>query len=382
MIPYGRQDILDADIAAVEQVLRSDWLTQGPAVPRFEQAVAQACGVNFGVAVNSATSALHIACMALDVGPGDAVWTSPNTFLATANCARYCGAQVDFVDIDPRTYNMDPEVLATKLECAKTFGQLPKVVIPVHFAGQSCAMKEIRALGQHYDFRIVEDASHAIGGLYDGEPVGDCRYSDIVVYSFHPVKLITTAEGGMAMTNDAELADRMERLRSHGVTRDPALMDGPTESPWFYQQIELGWNYRLTDLQAALGISQLGRLADYVDRRHAIAERYAARLDTSALTLPFQALESRSAYHLYPVMLHDAGRRRQVFEGMRSAGVGVNVHYIPVHLQPYYRRLGFRQGDFPNAEAYYEGALSLPMYPTLTEAQQDYVIDTLVSLIR
>lgn len=382
MIPYGRQDILDADIAAVEQVLRSDWLTQGPAVPRFEQAVAQACGVNFGVAFNSATSALHIACMALDVGPGDAVWTSPNTFLATANCARYCGAQVDFVDIDPRTYNMDPEALATKLECAKTFGQLPKVVIPVHFAGQSCAMKEIRALGQHYDFRIVEDASHAIGGLYDGAPVGDCRYSDIVVYSFHPVKLITTAEGGMAMTNDAELADRMERLRSHGVTRDPALMDGPTEGPWYYQQIELGWNYRLTDLQAALGSSQLRRLADYVDRRHAIAERYAAQLDTSALTLPFQVLESRSAYHLYPVMLQDAGRRRQVFEGMRSAGVGVNVHYIPVHLQPYYRRQGFRLGDFPNAEAYYEGALSLPMYPTLTEAQQDYVIDTLASLIR
>lgn len=382
MIPYGRQDISDADVAAVEEVLRSDWLTQGPAVPRFERAVAQACGAGFGVAVNSATSALHIACLALDVGPGDVVWTSPNTFLASANCARYCGADVDFVDIDPRTYNMSAEALAAKLERARVAGRLPKVVIPVHFAGQSCAMKEIHALSQRYGFRIVEDASHAIGGHYDGTPVGDCRYSDIVVFSFHPVKLITTAEGGMAMTNDPALAARMERLRSHGMTRDPALMEGPSEGPWYYQQIDLGWNYRLTDLQAVLGVSQLERLSDYVSRRHAIAEHYVARLGSAPLNLPFQAPECRSALHLYPVTLCDSGRRRQVFEGMRAAGVGVNVHYIPVHLQPYYRRLGFRPGDFPNAEAYYAAALSLPMFPTLTETQQDHVIGTLTSLLK
>ncbi|MEI8265164.1 MAG: UDP-4-amino-4,6-dideoxy-N-acetyl-beta-L-altrosamine transaminase [Betaproteobacteria bacterium] len=382
MIPYGRQDVTDADIAAVEEALRSDWLTQGPAVPRFERAVAQASGSKFSVAVNSATSALHIACMALGVGPGDIVWTSPNTFLASANCARYCGAQVDFVDIDPRTYNLCPDALAAKLEQARSAGRLPKVVIPVHFAGQSCAMKEIHALGQRYGFRIIEDASHAIGGQYNGGPVGDCRYSDIVVFSFHPVKLITTAEGGMAMTNDAALAARMERLRSHGMTRDEALMEGASEGPWYYQQIELGWNYRLTDLQAVLGISQLERLAHYVDRRHAIANRYLARLGGAPLTLPFQAPEGHSALHLYPVLLHEAGRRRQVFEGLRAAGIGVNVHYIPVHLQPYYRRLGFHPGDFPNAERYYASAISLPMFPTLTDAQQDQVVDTLLALLR
>jgi len=382
MIPYGRQDITDDDVRAVSEVLRSDWLTQGPAVPRFEQAVAAACDARHAVAVNSATSALHIACMALDVGPGDWVWTSPNTFLASANCARYCGAEVDFVDIDPCTYNLSPEALADKLERARAQGRLPKVVIAVHFAGQSCEMREIKALGERYGFRIIEDASHAVGGSYLGEPVGNCRYSDIDVFSFHPVKLITTAEGGMALTNDANLAARMERYRSHGMTRDPALMEGPSDGPWYYQQIELGYNYRLTDIQAVLGLSQLQRLSNYVERRHAIARRYGDQLAALPLVLPYQSPNTHSALHLYPVQSADARQRRHVFDGLRAAGVGVNVHYIPVHLQPYYRRRGHAAGEYPHAEAYYERAVSLPMFPTLNEAQQDHVVATLGELLR
>lgn len=382
MIPYGRQDITDDDIRAVTEVLQSDWLTQGPAVPRFEQAVASACQAQHAVAVNSATSALHIACMALGVGPGDWVWTSPNTFIASANCARYCGAEVDFVDIDAQTYNLSATALADKLERAQAQGRLPKVVIAVHFAGQSCEMREIHALGQQYGFAIIEDASHAVGASYLGQPVGNCAYSDITVFSFHPVKLITTAEGGMALTNDAALAARMERGRSHGMTRDTALMEGQSEGPWYYQQIELGYNYRLTDMQAVLGLSQLQRLGDYVERRHAIARRYDAQLAGLPLTLPYQLPASHSALHLYPVQLDDPSRRRQVFEAMRAAGVGVNVHYIPVHLQPYYRRLGHAPGDYPQAEAYYARALSLPMFPTLEQASQDHVINALGELLR
>ncbi len=382
MIPYGRQEITDDDVRAVSEVLRSDWLTQGPAVPRFEQAVAANCDARHAVAVNSATSALHIACMALDVGPGDWVWTSPNTFLASANCARYCGAEVDFVDIDPRTYNLSPQALADKLERAQAQSRLPKVVIAVHFAGQSCEMREIKALGERYGFRIIEDASHAVGGSYLGEPVGNCRYSDIAVFSFHPVKLITTAEGGMALTNDAGLAARMERYRSHGMTRDPALMEGPSDGPWYYQQIELGYNYRLTDIQAVLGLSQLQRLSSYVERRHAIARRYSDQLAALPLVLPYQSPNTHSALHLYPVQVADAHQRRYVFDGLRAAGVGVNVHYIPVHRQPYYRRRGHAAGECPHAEAYYERAVSLPMFPALDEVQQDHVVSTLRGLLQ
>jgi UDP-4-amino-4,6-dideoxy-N-acetyl-beta-L-altrosamine transaminase len=381
MIPYGRQDITDDDVCAVTEVLRSDWLTQGPAVPRFEQAVAANCDACHAVAVNSATSALHLACMALDVGPDDWVWTSPNTFLASANCARYCGAKVDFVDIDSRTYNLSPDVLADKLKLAEVQGRLPKAVIAVHFAGQSCEMREIKMLGERYGFRIIEDASHALGGSYLGEPVGNCRYSDIVVFSFHPVKLITSAEGGMALTNDAHLAARMERYRSHGITRDPALMDSPIDGPWHYQQIDLGYNYRLTDIQAVLGLSQLQRLSNYVERRHAIARRYGSQLAALPLVLPYQSRNAHSALHLYPVQLADASQRRLVFDGLRAAGIGVNVHYIPVHLQPYYRRCGHIAGECPHAEAYYERVLSLPMFPTMNEDQQDYVAATLGRLL-
>lgn len=381
MIPYGRQDITDEDMAAVEAVLRSDFLTQGPAVPAFERALASYCGATHGVAVSNATAALHIACLALGLGPGDRLWTSPNTFVASANCGLYCGAQVDFVDIDPQTYNMSVSTLEAKLLKAAVEGRLPKVVIPVHFAGQSCEMREIHALGQRYGFRIIEDASHAVGGRYLGEPVGNCRYSDITVFSFHPVKIITTAEGGMALTNDPKLAAQMERLRSHGITREPAMMAWESEGPWYYQQIELGFNFRMTDLQAALGHSQLQRLDDYVARRHSIAARYNEALVELPLTVPYQHPDSRSALHLYPIHLNEVAARRRVFECLRAKGVGVNVHYIPVHNQPHYRQLGFAVGDFPEAEHYYAGAISLPMFPTLTPTQQEEVITALKELL-
>lgn len=371
-IPYGRQDIRDDDVDAVVEVLRSDWLTQGPAVPRFEAGVAGYCGASHAVAVNSATSALHIACVALGLGPGDRLWTSPNTFLASANCARYCGADVDFVDIDPCTYNMSVDALARKLEEAEAIGALPKIVVPVHFAGQSCDMRCIHDLAQEYGFHIIEDASHAIGGRYLGNPVGSCVFSDICIFSFHPVKIITTAEGGMALTNDTDIATRMMRLRSHGITRDPSLMDCAVEGPWFHQQIDLGFNYRMTDMQAALGCSQLTRIDHYVSRRSNIAARYQTLLSDLPLRLPARSSDATSAWHLYVVQIlgHD---RRRVFEHLRSVGVGVNVHYIPVHTQSYYRRLGFRWGMYPEAEEYYRRTISLPMFATLSDPQQEFV---------
>ena len=384
MIPYGRQHITADDEAAVLAALRSDWITQGPAIPRFEQALAAKVGASFGVAVSNATAGLHIACLALDLGPGDRLWTSPNTFVASANCGLYCGATVDFVDVDPHTYNMSVPALAAKLEAAAATGTLPKVVVPVHFAGQSCDMQAIHALGQRYGFRIIEDASHAVGGSYRGQPVGNGRFSDLTVFSFHPVKIITTAEGGMVMTNDAAMAARLERLRSHGITRDPAVMEGEPEGPWVYEQVELGLNYRLTDLQAALGFSQLSQLEGSVARRHQIARRYDAELSGLPLTTPWQSPDAHSALHLYPIQVDPARSpltRRQLFDGLRAAGIGVNVHYIPVHTQPHYRRLGFAPGQFPAAEAYYARAISLPMFPTLTDAQQSTVIAALRRLV-
>jgi len=380
MIPYGRQDISEADIQAVVDVLRSDFLTQGPAVPAFEKSITDYCGAKHAVAVNSATSALHIACLALGVGKGDVVWTSPITFVASANCALYCGADVDFVDIDPRTYNLSTERLAEKLALAKTSGRLPKVVIPVHLCGQPCDMAGIHALSQRYGFKIIEDASHAIGGKYKGEPIGNCRYSDITVFSFHPVKIITTGEGGMALTNDAQLVKRMQLLRSHGITRDTADMTHAPDGPWYYQQIELGFNYRMTDLQAALGLSQMQRLGEFVTRRHVIAKRYEQLLSALPVITPWQHPDGYSGLHLYVIRLKlaEIGKtHRQVFEALRAAGIGVNLHYIPVHRQPYYEGLGFKAGYCPEAEQYYAEAISLPMYPNLTEAQQDKVIESL-----
>jgi len=380
MIPYGRQDITQADIDAVVAVLQSDFLTQGPQVPAFEQALAQKVGAKHAVAVNSATSALHIACLALDLGPGDWLWTSPITFVASANCALYCGAQVDFVDIDPRTYNLDPAALEAKLVEAEKAGRLPKIVVPVHLCGQPCDLEAIHALAQRYGFKVIEDASHAIGGKYKGEYVGNGRYSDITVFSFHPVKIITTAEGGMAMTNDDALAARMALLRSHGVTRDPALMTHAPDGPWYYQQIDLGFNYRMTELQAALGVSQMQRLDDYVGRRHQLAERYDALLADLPITTPWQHPDGYSGLHLYVVRLCQdeiGATHRQVFDELRRQGIGVNLHYIPVHTQPHYQAMGFKVGDFPQAERYYREAISLPMFQTLTFAQQDEVIHTL-----
>ena len=384
MIPYGRQNIDDADIQAVINVLRSDFLTQGPAVPAFEQKIAEYCDAKHGVAVNSATSALHIACLALDVGPGDVVWTSPISFVASANCARYCGASVDFVDIDPRTYNMSVERLASKLQTAKVQGNLPKVVIPVHLCGQSCEMEEIHILSQEYGFKIIEDASHAIGGRYKGELVGNCRYSDITVFSFHPVKIITTGEGGVALCNNEALANRMALLRSHGVTRAPEQMICDPDGAWIYEQIDLGFNYRMTDMQAALGASQMDRLDSFIARRHELAERYDAALKDLPLTLPFQHHNSHSAYHLYVIGLKQDGvsiDRKTLFDQLRAAGIGVNVHYIPVHTQPYYKGFGFKNGDFLVAETYYDSAISLPIYPAMTDEQQDRVISVLRRLV-
>lgn len=382
MIPYGRQDINDADIQAVVEVLRSDWLTQGPSVPCFEEKVAAYTGALHAVAASNATAALHIACLALSVGPGDIVWTVPNTFVASANCARYCGAEIDFVDIDANTYNMDPSALEAKLEHAAGQDRLPKVVIPVHFAGQSCDMRQIKALSLTYGFKIIEDASHAIGGRYLARPVGNCAYSDIAIFSFHPVKIITTAEGGMALTNDSELAQRMKLLRSHGITRDESLMAGPSDGPWYYQQVELGFNYRMTDIQAALGVSQLQRVDEFVSRRWEIAERYNDAFASEPIVVPWQHPDTKSALHLYPILCEREGQRREAFDALRSNGIGVNVHYIPVHLQPYYRRLGFSRGDYPVAESVYARSISLPMYAALTHEAIDTVIDAVRAITR
>ena len=385
MIPYGRQDITDADVDAVVAVLRSDFLTQGPVVSDFEKAIANYCGASHGVAVNSATSALHLACLALGLGAGDWLWTSPITFVASANCGLFCGAKVDFVDIDPRSFNMCPMALEQKLIKAKREGKLPKIVVPVHLCGQPCDMVAIHELSVKFGFRIIEDASHAIGAKYQGEPVGNCRYSDITVFSFHPVKIITTAEGGLALTNDSRISEKMELLRSHGITRSPTLMTEPSHGGWYYQQLELGFNYRMTELQAALGLSQFSRLDAYVTRRHQLAQYYDTEFQSLPVTAQFRELNSYSAFHLYVIRLDEnisTSSHRTIFEELRQLGIGVNLHYIPVHLQPYYQRLGFSEGEFPEAEAYYRHAFSLPLFPTMTSLQQEQVVQGMRKVLR
>jgi UDP-4-amino-4,6-dideoxy-N-acetyl-beta-L-altrosamine transaminase len=380
-IPYARQDIDSEDIAAVVKVLQSDWLTQGPSVEKFERAVADYCGAKYAVAVNSATSALHIACLAAGLSPGDSMWTSPNTFVASANCGRYCGADVDFVDIDAKTYNMSVEQLAGKLKRTSQGGKFPKVIIPVHFAGQSCEMEEIRKLSASYGITVIEDASHAIGGKYKNEPVGSCAFSDMTVFSFHPVKIITTGEGGLILTNRRDLYDRLVLFRSHGITRRAELMTEPVDGPWHYQQISLGYNYRITDFQAALGFSQLTRIDSFIKRRHEIAARYDGQLAKLPLTLPWQHPDTYSAYHLYPVVLETARTRQRVHEKLWAKGVTVGVHYIPVHTQPYYKQMGFKGKDFPAAVNYYERTISLPMFFGLNDSHQELVIDILEGIL-
>jgi len=385
VIPYGKQDINPADINSVIDVLQSDFLTQGPQTPLFEKTLVDYCGVNYGVAVNSATSALHIACLALGLGGGDWLWTSPNSFVASANCGLYCDAKIDFVDIDPKTHNLSATELERKLIQAKQENKLPKVVIPVHFAGQSCNMKKIHFLSQEYGFKIIEDASHAIGGKYLEKPIGGCQYSDITVFSFHPVKIITTAEGGLATTNSKELAEKMRLFRSHGITRDKSLMTRDPDGDWYYQQVGLGFNYRMTELQAALGISQMQRLDEFVAKRHILQERYDLLLSDLPIIKPYQDKDNYSALHLYPIQIDlnkVSKNREQIFNVLRENGVGVNVHYIPIHTQPYYLQFGFREGDFPNSESYYNRTISIPLFHTMTAEQQDEVLDVLKRVLQ
>ena len=385
MIPYGKQEINQADIDAVVDVLKSDFLTQGPQVPAFERALMGVADASYALAVNSATSALHIACLALGLGEGDRLWTTPITFVASANCGLYCGASIDFVDIDPATYNLCPQALEQKLIVAKRQKCLPKVLVAVHLCGQPCDMKAIHALSLEYGFKVIEDASHAIGGRYLDQPIGACKYSDITVFSFHPVKIVTTAEGGAALTNNKKLADKMVLYRNHGITRDEAYMENASHGGWYYEQIDLGFNYRMTELQAALGVSQLSRLNEFVAARHKLAERYCKRLAGLPLTLPYQLPNTYSGLHLFVIRLHldeISKSHKEVFDALREAGVGVNLHYIPVHLQPYYQKMGFKLGDYPKAEAYYANAISIPMFHGMTYEQQDEVISKLKAILK
>ncbi len=380
MIPYGKQDITQEDIDAVVDVLKSDFLTQGPQVPAFESALMDATGANYALAVNSATSALHIACLALGLGEGDSLWTTPITFVASANCGLYCGAKVDFVDIDPATYNLCPKALEEKLIIAKDLGTLPKVLVAVHLCGQPCDMKAIHALSIEYGFKIIEDASHAIGGRYLELPVGSCEYSDITVFSFHPVKIVTTAEGGAALTNSKALADKMKLYRSHGITRDEHLMENVSHGGWYYEQVDLGFNYRMTELQGALGVSQMLRLSEFVSARHKLAARYYEKLANLPIVLPYQLPDTYSGLHLFVIRLNleeISKTHKEVFDELRENDIGVNLHYIPVHLQPYYQKMGFKLGDYPISEAYYTSAISIPMFHGMTHEQQDTVINTI-----
>lgn len=379
IIPYGRQEITDSDLNAITEVMKSDFLTQGPVVPRFEAKLTKIAGSKHATAVNSATSALHIACLALGVKEGDWVWTVPNTFVASANCAKYCGANVGFVDIDPLTSNMSMKLLRKKLIFAEKSGVLPKVIIPVHLTGEPCGMAEIKALSEEYGFKIIEDASHAIGAYFQGSPIGSCANSDITVFSFHPVKIVTSGEGGAALTNCPELDQKMKLLRSHGITRDPNLMQHPTDDGWYYEQVDLGFNYRMTDIHAALGISQLTRLNQYVDRRHEIATSYDQEFKGANLHIPYRNPTNKSALHLYVIQV-EASQHKRIFHQLRESNIGVNLHYIPIHTQPYYQKLGFAWGDFPNAEDYYEKAISLPIFPTLTVDEQRYISDSVKKL--
>ncbi len=385
MIPYGRQNITEEDVQAVIEALTSDFLTQGPMVPRFERAICDYTGARHAVAVSSGTAALHIACLALGVGEGDWLWTSPITFVASANCGVYCGAGIDFVDIDPQTWNISIPRLKEKLELARENGRLPKVLVAVHLCGLSCDMEEIHALSKEYGFHVIEDACHAIGGKYKDEPIGSCRFSDITVFSFHPVKTITTGEGGVAATNNEELAKKMALLREHGITRDTELMTHDPDGPWYYQQVMLGFNYRLTDIQAALGISQLKRIDEVVSKRHRIADQYDEMLSRLSIQLPYRSPDKYSGMHLYVIRVGSrptGGTHREIFTALRAQGIGVNLHYIPVYAQPFYRQMGFGQGGYPEADKYYNEAITLPLYPDLSASDIKKVVAALEASLK
>jgi len=383
MNSYGRQNISEADIDSVVAVLRSDFLTQGPKVPEFEESICALVGCNYGIAMNSATSALHAACLALELGPGDLLWTTPNTFVASANCALYCGGSVDFIDIDIETFNIDLAALEEKLKKAEAVGALPKIVVPVHFGGNPCDMARLSALGRQYGFKIIEDASHAVGGSYDGHPIGNCRFSDITIFSFHPVKIITSGEGGLALTNDQILAKRLRAIRSHGVTRDPDDIGEVLDRQWYYEQQSLGFNYRMNDIEAALGLSQLNQLPCFIEQRNQLAKTYQSELAASTVSQQVVGQNDVSAWHLFVVRLTDCGeaQRNVIFNHMRNAGIGVNIHYIPVHLQPYYAELGFSLGDFPTVEQYYNQCITLPLHPGLTTTDIQFISRTLRELL-
>ena len=384
MIPYGKQNINQDDIDSVVDILKSNYLTQGPKVPLFEKKISEYCNSKFAVAVNSATSALHIACLALGLKKGDKLWTSPNSFVASANCGLYCGAKIDFVDINPLTYNLCPIELEKKLIKAKKQSKLPKILIPVHFAGQSCDMKKIYSLSKDYGFKIIEDASHAIGGRYLKKPIGGCQFSDITIFSFHPVKIITTAEGGIATTNDKKLLNQMQLFRTHGITKNPKYMTKNSEGNWYYQQINLGFNYRMNELQAALGISQMNRLDEFVKNKHILKERYDRFLSILPIIKPYYSSNVYSALHLYPIQI-DRNKsnfsRKKLFNELRKKGIGVNIHYIPIHTQPYFLNMGFKHGDFPIAESYYQNSISLPLFSQMSFNEQDKVINTLTNIL-
>ncbi len=376
MIPYAKQSISEQDIEAVNEVLRSDFITQGPVISQFEEAVAKYCGAKFAIAVSHGTAALHLACLALEVRVGDIVWTSPNSFVASANCAIYCNAEVDFIDIDPDTYNICIDSLTLKLQQAEKDNRIPKVIIPVHFSGQPCDMKALKSLSKKYGFLIIEDAAHALGAEYTDQKVGSCAYSELTIFSFHPAKMITSGEGGMIMTNNPQLADKIKRLSTHGITRETGLMTEESHGGWYYQQLDLGYNYRITDIQAALGLSQLRCLDEFISKRKKLAERYNHQLQSLPLTMPWQNPEAQSSWHLYVIRLNLKQLkidRKSVFEQLRQAGIGVHVHYIPIHTQPFYQERGFRQGDFPESESYYQEALTLPLFTDLTEEQVDFI---------
>ena len=380
MIPYAKQDISDEDIDSVIEVLKSDFLTQGNKVPLFEDIISERVGAKYALAANSATSCLYLSCLSLGLSKEDILWTSPITYVASANCALYCGAEVDFVDIDPLTWNISVEILEEKLKTARKIKKVPKILVLVHLAGNPCDLQKVFDLSKEYGFSIIEDASHALGSKYSGEHIGSSVYSDISVFSFHPVKNITTGEGGMILTNNQKLSEKIHLYRSHGITRDTKKMINKEEGLWYYEQLLLGFNFRMSDIHAALGISQMNSLDKFISIRNELSQIYTEELKGLPLTIQRVRKEDLSAWHIFVIRLKLSElklSRLEIYNSLRNKGIGVNVHYIPVHLHPFYKNLGFNKGDFPNSENYYDGAITIPMFTKLKKKEIKYVIQAL-----